>query len=440
MATRTKVRFVLVSLWVATVAAAFTAGQRMTDSSSRAEADDESSIQAVGADSKAPTNTVGREIDLASGLQPIEGEIGGNEPLLSQVLKGSRDSEDLRSATLEAELLGPEDARYWAESYLRMPPDPGRNRLLSVLLGSLAESAPLEALQMAQGIGSVSASEQARRRILESWARRDPQAALTWLEENRGSIPGRMHSGRLESWMEGYAETDPGGAFAYVVGMSEQSNSDRWLKRRLIESVVEAQVAGDQLEEALASLQSLPQGLLRSEALQEFYSEWAKQDPAGAAEHFLSNREEGSERAAAGLIREWASSDPESAAGFVSTLEATDPAYQVAISSLIERWSRYDLEGPAQWLNELPPSEGIDRAVAVFSVRASEEDPEGAMTWAASIASEQTRSRVMQRVAANWKETDPDGLEEFIESSEFDEETAKQLREARGRPRWRGPY
>jgi hypothetical protein len=122
-------------------------------------------------------------------------------------------------------------------------------------------------------------------------------------------------------------------------------------------------------------------------------------------------------------------------------MEANDPAYQVAISSLIERWSRYDLEGPAEWLNQLPPSEEIDRAVAVYSVRASEEDPAGAMSWAASIASETTRSRVMQRVAASWNETDPQGLENYIVANELDEATANQLREARGgRGRRFGPF
>ena len=121
-------------------------------------------------------------------------------------------------------------------------------------------------------------------------------------------------------------------------------------------------------------------------------------------------------------------------------MDASDPAYQVAISSLIERWSNYDLEGPAQWLNELPPSPEINRAVAVYSVRASAEDPEGAMSWAASIESEDTRGRVMQRVAAEWKESDPEGLEGYIVENDLDEGTATELRNARsGGRRWRGP-
>ncbi len=425
-------------LWLLTVAFAFSAGYWMTGDQTKesppsgptglpqaneSRADPPNQSAAVAYDPLIPPEAIGSE------------EREGPDPF-ARILFGSPTPSDWERAGMEASLLNPQQAQSLVESLLSLPAGPQRNRTLALLLGRMASIAPLEALTLADQIGSLSASESARRRILEEWAKVDPDAALSWLQANRQSTPGRMHSARLESWIEGYASVDPAGAFDHAVGMSEESNSSRRLKRRLIEEVVEAQVAANRLDEALLALQALPTGPNRTEAFRQFYSEWAKQDPVGAARHFLANREDAGEQSVAGLVQEWSSANPEAAAEFVSQLESDDPAYQIAISSLIERWSRYDLEGPAEWLNQLPSSEQTDRAVAVFSVRASEEDPAGAMTWAASIASEGIRKRVMRRVAASWNESDPQGLESFIEENELDEETATRLREARGGRGW----
>jgi len=404
-----------------------------------------------------PPSSADETIDRDTGSKvsaPREGALGGigsdypeegrlntpdspNRPsTLSTLLTGTASSLEWRRAMFEAESLDPQNARDWFNVLLQAPTSPQRDRLLGVLLGRLAQTAPVEALDLVGRIGSVSASESARNRILESWAERNPNAALVWIESNRGSTPNRMFRSRMESWMNGFAAVDPVGAFAHVIGLGESTQADRRLKGDLIEIAVETQIANGRLGEVIGLMEGIPEGPVRTEALQELYQEWAKQDPLSASRHFLENREEGSERIAAGLIREWASSDPEAAASFVEGLEVSDPAFSVAISSLIERWTRYDLERPAEWLNQLPPSEEIDRAVAVYSLRASEGDPAGAMTWAASIASEQTRARVMQRVAANWKETDPQGLETYIVENQLDEETATQLREARQGRRW----
>tara|TARA_R100000027_G_scaffold67749_1_gene68495 strand:- start:16380 stop:17720 length:1341 start_codon:yes stop_codon:yes gene_type:complete len=438
-------KILVASGWLVTVAVAFTAGQWISDSPERGDAGIETR-QGKGSSWRAaadPSATSESNED-ATGL--IEGEEGpgddGRLPdsPLARILRGPGTQEDWREAGLAVALLSPEEVRYWTEAYLQMAPGPDRDRVLRMLLGEMAETDPAGAMKFAQSISSISESESTRRDILQAWGRNDPQSALAWIESNRGSIPSRLYSRRLESWVSGYAELDPAGAFAYVSAIETTNRGDRWMKERMIEEIVETQVRANQLDEALAELQKLPEGRLRSEALEEFYSEWARQDPQGAAEHFLNNREEDSERVAAGLIRQWASADPVQAAEFVSSMDASDPAYQVAISSLIERWSNYDLEGPAQWLNELPPSPEIDRAVAVYSVRASAEDPEGAMSWAASIESEDTRGRVMQRVAAEWKESDPEGLEGYIVENDLDEGTATELRNARsGGRRWRGP-
>ncbi len=352
---------------------------------------------------------------------------------LARVANGSDAASDWDAASREAGLLPEEDARIWFEALMNLPPGRRRDALAAHLLVRIGGSDPVGALALSEGIGHAGSRESARRRIVENWAATDPAAALAWIESSDNMIPGRLSMERYESWIEGYARTDPSGAKAYVLALPEDGRADLFKKREMMERIIETQMEAGRIPAALASLEGLPDGAVREEALEELYSGWADEDPVAASEHFLANRERFGDRGVAGLVRSWAESDPGAAAGFVEGLGVGDPSFEVAVSSLIERWSRYDLEAPAQWLNELPAAPEVDRAVALYSMRASAEDPEGAMTWAESISSADTRMRVMRRVAGNWGEVDPEGLETYLQSSDFDEETREQLRKSRPR-------
>ena len=429
--------------WLGTVGLSFATGYWVTGFTDRAiEAPSANKNTGAGEKQRSANWEDPTEANIFDGLENGLSTQAGEFSQLSSGPSGPLEQlslpSDWRRAELQAELLSPEEAIEWAEAVLTLPAGPNRDRLLSVILKRMALTQPVAAMGLVDRIGSVSTGESARLGILESWGKTNPGAALSWLESNRGSIPGRLQSNRFEAWINGYAEANPSEAFTYVTALPESSQAEMYRKRRLVESVIASQVESGQIKEALNSLKTLPDGRVRQEAMEEFYSEWAEIDPAGAASHFLESREEGSERVAAGMVRAWAEIDPQAASEFVSSLETTDPAFEVAISSLIERWSRFDLEGPAQWLNELPPSPEIDRAVSVFSVRASREDPAGAMSWAESISAENTRSRVMQRVAGSWKASDPAGLEAYLQQSELDEETRNSMRNASDswRSRW----
>ena len=428
-------------VWVGTVALAFSAGRWIApDEIDRSSSVDVSSGRS--AEGTALIESAGSDSLQSSGMSEDEiparqAELRENVPALRRIADGSMDAGVWASAVREAAVLSYREAVDWFGVVSRLPSGQRRDGLLATLLGRISSRDPEGAMGLIGTIGSVNVRENARREVLRFWAGRDSSSALEWVEANREVVPGRLRLARMEAWMEGYARAAPAAAFQYAVDLPEGTRDELYRKRRLVETVVEERVAAGQVGEALQGLEQLPPGAVRDEAFSEFYSEWAKESPAAAGGHFLRNRRDGGERAAAGLVRTWAETDPVEAADFVASLGAEDPAFEVAVSSLIERWSRYDLEGPGQWLNELPPSEEIDRAVAVFSMRASGEDPAGAMTWAESISSESTRTRVMSGVAGNWKETDPAGFEAYLESSGLDEETADQLRRASGRRgRW----
>jgi predicted phosphoadenosine phosphosulfate sulfurtransferase len=56
-----------------------------------------------------------------------------------------------------------------------------------------------------------------------------------------------------------------------------------------------------------------------------------------------------------------------------------DPAIANSSAEIIREWTCYDLNAPAEWLNTLPASPELDRAVASYAFRVVEEDPENAM-------------------------------------------------------------
>ena len=435
-------RRILLLGWVASLGLAFAAGQWARDDGPAADGGDDSRAAAdVARPSTAPADEPAAGPTQATGEGTGGAENGAGRPHLSRVIGGSRATLDWESAGREAGLLGPEEARAWFESVAALPAGRRRDGLLAVLVGRMARNDPARAMERAGKIASVTARERARREVLAAWADRNPMAALVWIEGRGASVPGRLQAGRFESWIAGYARSDPSGAFAYAAGLPEESRADRFRKREMVEEVIEAQVEAGRIGEALAALEGLPPGPVREEAAREFYAAWADEDPAAAAGHFFSRRDAYGAGAAAGLVRAWAETDPGAAAEFVGSLGPGDPAFEVAVSSLVERWSRFDLSGPAEWLNQLPPSEEIDRAVAVLSVRAAREDPEGAMTWAESISAPGTRDRVMRRVAAGWREVDPEGFSDYLETTGLDEDTRDRLRQG-GPPggfgrRWR---
>lgn len=432
---------VFLAVWLGTVALAFSAGRWVAPDeagrSSPARSSNGAAAGRPGSAGAAEGDLLGTSGTGAGAISTPGAEDRDNASALRQVADGSMGMDLWASAVREAAVLSAGEAADWFEIVDRLPSGQRRDELLSALLGRIAFRDPEEAMGLIGAIGSVNAREDALREILRSWGGRDPSSALEWIEADREVVPGRLRAARMEAWMEGYARAAPAAAFEYALDLPENTRDERHRKRRMVETVVEERVAAGRVSEALRDLEQLPPGPVRDDAFSELYAEWAKDNPAAAGEHFLANRGDAGERVAAGLVRTWAETDPLEAAGFVASLGAEDPAFEAAVSSLIERWSRYDLEGPGRWLNELPSSGEIDRAVAVFSMRASGEDPAGAMTWAESISSESMRTRVMSGVAGNWKETDPAGFEAYLESSGLDAETADQLRRARG---WRGRW
>jgi hypothetical protein len=318
--------------------------------------------------------------------------------------------------------------------------DPKRTDKLLDTLEVLAAKDPLSALRLAQEITSLSERERAKRNVLEVWAQNAPFEALAWANDSLADETEQTRSSYLQAIYSGFAETNPSAAFQAASQLPQGSPSEERIRQRILGDIIETQIENGGLQQAKATVDSLPDGDQKTYLMRNLINEWAGYDPENAAKYVNSLSGDIDDRIKVTLAEQWAAKDPMAAAQWVSQLNPDDPAIPRAASEIIQEWARYDLYASAEWLNSLPSSPELDRAVASYTYQAAQEDPQSAMSWAESISSDWLRTRMMERVAAEWKSTDTAQFESYLQSSGLTLEQQQQLLQAenRGGDRWFG--
>jgi hypothetical protein len=309
--------------------------------------------------------------------------------------------------------------------------DPNRSDTINERLQQLAVTDPLSALEIAASIPSLRDAERARKNILEVWGRHEPSAALAWAKNELVNLPTNRRESQIRAIIRGFTEANPKAAFNYASTLTEATPYDLRNKIRLLGEVIETQVRGGSLTEAQASISLLADGPTKDSLQRELISEWAAFDPTSAAAYVQSHSNNTDSDLKTALIKAWAKNDPAAAATWLSNLSTDDPAYGQATTLITREWSRYDLTASSAWLNSLPTSPDLDRAIATYTYRASQEDPQAAMSWAESINNTNMRNKMMQQVAANWKIDDPQGFINYLDNSKLNTEVRKELESAK---------
>ncbi len=356
---------------------------------------------------------------------------GGSFVNLRSFLSGTGTAEQQRLAVLELSQASFGEAVLHLERLQALPKEtPGREQLIRAALSKIAEVDPLFAMAETSSITSMAGSERARIDVLKTWGRMAPEQALSYLKQSSDGVTQRVFSNRMEALVETYATVDRFGALNLVASMP----SDTWADRRLRDSMAESLMLGvletGGVLAAKEILLGLPEARLQERAVRQLVGKLAETDPLGAVS--LLNelpedlRENG--RAVISLMRSWAGNDPVEAAAYVSSMDFESRNAGEAVTVVVEQWSRYDLEGPGVWLNQLPSGPLVDRALSIYATRAAQEDPMAAASWAETISSEQRRDRSLARIARIWKETDAEGFENWIEKVELPEESRERIR------------
>jgi hypothetical protein len=344
-----------------------------------------------------------------------------------QTLLKSSDPLDPSLLAAWARSLNPAVAVQIINALKAQPPNLRRNDLLGALYNASAEHDPKSFLADTNGITVPKLREAGIDTALQTWAAQDPKSALQWIKDNPGTASAAATDQRFAAAIAGFASTDPAGALATVSALSDTDPHDRAMKSAATKALADALSAQGDFSQAATFFNDLPQGQTRTDAYSELAQRWADISPTDAATWVEGITNDPALKAAMGaeVAQNWAMTDPASAATWAAKIDAQstnagnpeNSPEGTLLATTIRAWTTYDLDSAGQFLNLLPTSPTKDPAVAIFALRAAQEDPQGAFQWVSTISDPQMRNGLTQGLSLLWMQQDQAGFNQFLNSS-----------------------
>ncbi len=307
------------------------------------------------------------------------------------------------------------------------PANSRRNDLLGALYNAWADRDPKGFLTGAGDIAVPRLRESGVDEALKSWAAQDPKAALQWFKDNPGTASTAATDQRYAAAIAGYAVADPAGALATVNALNDDNVHDRMMKSAATKALADALADQGGFAQASAFFSQLPAGSTRDDAFTQLATRWTQIAPQDAATWVegLSGDPQLKSTIGAQVAQAWAENDPAAAATWAAKMDGqaeppgpdnpTPPGQLLATA--IRSWTTYDLDNVGSFLNLLPTSPAKDPAVAIYALRASQEDPASAFQWVNSISDEQMRLGMTVGVGLEWMQQDPAGYNQFLSTT-----------------------
>ncbi len=349
----------------------------------------------------------------------------------------SKDELDPGLLTAWARSLDPGAAAEIIRQLKAQPPNLRRNDLLGALYNVAAERNPKDFLADEKNITVPKLREMGIDTALKTWAAQDPKSALQWIKDNPGTASAAADDERFAAAIAGFASTDPAGALATVSALSDSDPRDRAQKSAATKALADALANQGDFNQAATFFNELPPGQTRNDAYSELAQRWTELSPTDAATWVEGLTNDPSLKAAMGaeVAEGWALTDPASAATWAAKVDAesTNPtlaensAEGTLLATTIRAWTTYDLDSAGQFLNLLPTSPTKDPAVAIFALRASQEDPQGAFQWVSTISDPQMRNGLTVGLSLLWMQQDQAGFNQFLSTSTLLNDDQKQM-------------
>ncbi len=286
-----------------------------------------------------------------------------------------------------------------------------RDELQKRLLESWSRLDPHAALKAVQSPPNVEPKDWEINTVLSGWAEKEPDAALAWVKK---TLPVDQQNGALLSIIEGLSNQNPKAAAEWLAGLP--GSRDKWVAAMglldrlapldpnaalaLLDQtglsdyrdqgfafIAEVSAAAS-IPDALSWVQTLSSDKDKQAALRAVVSRLASTQPEQATQFLLSQPDSKQRDELGGTLAEtWARQDPQSAAGWVSQLP-DGRLRQEAAAGLERSWAPQDPEATANFImNSLPPGEArtsLLRDVAQTWTWARSSSP-AAMAWAGQL-------------------------------------------------------
>ncbi len=387
----------------------------------------------------AATAAAGKHTGASGGKSSIVLSDTTDGVTLASLLKGPG-LPDADLLSLWAKTLSPKDC---ADMMKQLQAGKGgllRDTVLEAVLKSWAKSDPQGLLGSAAQLKSPHLRESGMDVALKTWAAKDPAAALQWLKDNPGTASTAATQARFNAAIAGIASTDPKSAFAAITALGEGNERDKQNKSEALHALTDALAQSGHIADAQQLIATLPAGASRDDAFDHLAESFAAASPEDATAWAANITDPAERQRIEGhVVDAWAASDPLAAASWAAQIDqqsvaAADPNAPadplngpgMLLANAILSWAQDDLDGPGQFLNQLPDSPNKDRAVAIFAMHVGQEDPESAAKWLGTVSDPKIRDGVTMVVALQMYQQDPATFTNFMSNNSQMSDTQKQ--------------
>lgn len=303
-----------------------------------------------------------------------------------------------------------------AEELISQLPNPAASRLLGITLEVLAESQPLQALDMALNIND---SEQFKWTyawsVLSTWSANSPLEAFEWYvvqDFNQPNLKGfGTHNMVSTAVLSGLYSFDKSLAVSKIAELSQQ-NKISPSTMSLISQNINHSDEFRSLLNALGSSQNNNSGAI------EVAGEWFSKQPQDAAAWVsMLNEEQKSPRLFRHALNRWVETQPLQASDwYIKQFNEQDKAS--AISEAASRYANKDPKAALNWVDSLGRSD-TQNAVEDLLQSASYDDPDFTLANLDRITDEKRKISVLQSAIYSIKQHDPQRANSIIESSPY---------------------
>ena len=275
-------------------------------------------------------------------------------------------------------------------------------------------------MRMGRGLGGQDGASV----IATEWARQDPQGALAW-----ANTLTQGKSGALAAVLGEVAKSDPqeaarmldqipaderGEAYASIAsryGASDFAAAEAWIRTLPQDRQAEATaaaiegLASKSPSEALAQINSMPEGDAKYDAIPALVGPLARTDPRAAGELLASHPDENTRRE--------------------------------AIRELMPAWTAQDPAAALEYARSQEPGPMYDRAVASFVASNHSGNPQEMVRLSETIENERERTWSVGFAAQRWMQSDPDDARAYLQQTDAVSDTVRE-RLIEGQPVWGG--
>lgn len=248
------------------------------------------------------------------------------------------------------------------------------------------------AMQSAYQIEHPSMRDSALAAVVGVYAKKDPKGAFDYY---KNYLHGEAHlNNRMGgSVIRNLSVVDPQQAVVEAAAFIEAGERPGWMSNELARGLMEEMTAG----EAFRIISGVDNSAFHEAMISAILSNdiWTNERPLKTLAT-LQNLPEGElrEQAITAFPLKWASKDPEAATGWLMTQD--DEELKTShIGQVVSAWIRKEPSAASEWLNERTISPELDPAVEslVQQVMKNGDDPATAFTWAISYSDASERRR-----------------------------------------------